>query len=92
VLRGGWTSGGRGWGYAARLRVVIPQAPPAGRLREGFAPAGPGQPGRRTVEPAPARCSLRAHGAAGVARRSWATLFVALLRAKPDPRAAGDTP
>jgi len=27
-----------------------------------------------------------------LARRSWATLVVALLRAKPGPRAAGDTP
>ena len=45
MLRDGWTSGGCCWGYAARLRVVIPQAPPGGRSREGFAPGGPGQPG-----------------------------------------------
>jgi hypothetical protein len=61
--------------------------------REGFAPAGPGRPGAAPGRsPAHARCSPRPHRSAGVARRSWATLFVALLRAKPGPRAAGDTP
>jgi hypothetical protein len=67
-----------------------PSPPRRALLREGFAPAGPGQPGGALGgNPANARCRSRAHGAAGVARRSWATLFVALLRAKPDPRYCG---
>ena len=33
------------WGYGDSAASVIPRAPPTGRSREGFAPAGPGQPG-----------------------------------------------
>ena len=42
--------------------------------------------------PDASRCRPHPNRSAGVARRSWATVFVALLRAKPGPRAAGDTP
>ena len=60
-----------------------------GRRSGALAPAGPGRTGGLAHQD-----RTRARGGArtaGVARRSWATLFVALLRAKPGPERSGGT-
>jgi hypothetical protein len=78
-----WGCGGRC--PPQRQRAAGATAPPTRRHEGGDRPRQGFAPGR--AETVPPRLFV-----AVLARRSWAALFAALLRAKPGPRAAGETP